>query len=295
MAQFIQQGLSRFAMYLARGVDDGPKKYFIGGNWKMNCSVSMAAEIVGCLNSAEVPAGVEVVVAPPELYLGTVKDTINAAYKVCAQAVCYYPGMGARTGAISGEILKDCGIEWTIIGHSERRTGFGIGGETDEVVATKTVNALNAGLSAIVCIGETKDEREAGQTLEVVLEKNLAAVDAALKAAYSDADYAAKWASIVLAYEPVWAIGTGLSATPEMAQEVHAAIREWLKVNVSEEIAAATRVIYGGSVKAANAAELIAMEDIDGFLVGGASLKPQFLEVISIAAAHMQEATAATA
>ncbi|CAM9121728.1 unnamed protein product [Chrysoparadoxa australica] len=169
-------------------------------------------------------------------------------------------------------MIVDSGLEWVITGHSERRTGFGIQGETSALVAEKTKKAVAAGLNVMACVGETLEEREAGNTLKVVLEDHMAALAAAL----STED----WAKVVVAYEPVWAIGTGKTASPEQAQEVHAAIRAWLSETVSPEVAAATRIIYGGSVKAANADVLADCADIDGFLVGGASLKPEFIQVI---------------
>jgi len=181
---------------------------------------------------------------------------------VSAQNVYDKPD-GAYTGEISVSQLKDSGIHWTILGHSERRT---ILNETDEVVASKTKVAVDGGVSVIWCCGESLDEREAGTTVAVV-EKQLAA----LAAKVSGAD----WEKIVIAYEPIWAIGTGKVATTQQAQEVHEAIRGWLKANVSDKVAEETRILYGGSVNAKNCKELAKEKDIDGFLVGGASLKPE--------------------
>jgi len=179
---------------------------------------------------------------------------------------------GAFTGEISAEQVKDFGLKWTLVGHSERRTLYG---ETNEVVAAKVQRAQEAGLSAIVCIGETLEIREAGTTNEV-LKQQLDAV----KPSITD------WSRIVIAYEPVWAIGTGKVATPEIAQETHAYIRSWLSAEVSPAVANATRIQYGGSATAANVGALIVMPDIDGFLVGGASLKPEFCDIIKIAHSH---------
>lgn len=164
-------------------------------------------------------------------------------------------------------MLKDVGADWVIIGHSERRQIFG---ESDELIAEKTVFALSQGLKVIACIGETLQEREAGQTEAVVFRQTKA-----LAALIKD------WTNVVLAYEPVWAIGTGKTATPAQAQEVHAALRKWLTENVSPEVSAALRIQYGGSVTAANAKELGSQPDIDGFLVGGASLKPEFVQIVN--------------
>jgi triosephosphate isomerase len=201
----------------------------------------------------------EVVVSPSYLHLLLVRENLRKEIGVAAQNVYDKPN-GAFTGEVSVSQLKDSGIDWTILGHSERRT---ILRESDEVVALKTKYATENGLSVIWCCGESLEEREAGKTIEVV-SKQLEA----LKAQVSD------WSKIVIAYEPIWAIGTGKVATTEQAQEVHKAIREWLKANVSEKVAEETRILYGGSVNEKNSPELSKQPDIDGFLVGGASLKP---------------------
>lgn len=164
-------------------------------------------------------------------------------------------------------MLKDVGADWVILGHSERRQIFG---ETDELVAEKTAFALAEGLKVIACIGETLSEREAGQT-EAVVFRQMKALSAQVK----------DWTNVVVAYEPVWAIGTGKTATPAQAQEVHAALRKWLVDNVSAAVSASLRIQYGGSVTAANCRELASQGDIDGFLVGGASLKPEFVQIVN--------------
>ena len=169
-------------------------------------------------------------------------------------------------------MLKDSGINWTLTGHSERRVGFGIPGETSTVVGTKTKNAIDAGLSVIACIGEQLHERQAGTTMAVCSEQ-LEAIRTALTLE--------DWKKVVIAYEPVWAIGTGVTATPEQAQETHAEIRAWLNRHVSSTVAAETRIIYGGSATAANCNDLYSQPDINGFLVGGASLKPEFVSIIN--------------
>jgi len=164
-------------------------------------------------------------------------------------------------------MLADEDIPWVILGHSERRTIFR---EIDDEVGEKTQAALSNGIKVILCVGETLEEREAGKTLEIV-ERQLNAV------AKKEID----WSNIVIAYEPVWAIGTGKVATPEQAEEVHADIRKWLASAISEEAAKKTRIIYGGSVNGKNCTDLAAKPNIDGFLVGGASLKPEFLDIIA--------------
>ena len=173
---------------------------------------------------------------------------------------------GAYTGEVSAKMLNDVGVKWTILGHSERRHIFG---ECDETIANKTKKALDHNLKVLACCGELIEEREAGKTIEVN-ERQLAAIDKAVDS----------WDNIVIAYEPVWAIGTGLTATPEQAQEVHDAIRTWMSKNVSKDSADKIQILYGGSVNAGNAAELIKKPDIDGFLVGGASLKDEFNVIV---------------
>lgn len=175
---------------------------------------------------------------------------------------------GAYTGEVCAEQLLDLGVKWTLIGHSERRQYYG---ETSEVVAKKTKNALDKGLSVILCIGEQLSERQANKTFEV-LSQQLDAVRSLL----SEGD----WSRVVIAYEPVWAIGTGQVATPGQAQEAHKYIRGYLNKSVSSGVGSSTRIIYGGSVTDENSGELGRQGDIDGFLVGGASLKPGFAKIV---------------
>ncbi|KDO18676.1 hypothetical protein SPRG_15410 [Saprolegnia parasitica CBS 223.65] len=241
------------------------RKFFVGGNWKCNGSLSQTQALVDTLNTATIPKNVEVVVAPASIHALTVKSKLRADIGVSGQDT-WSQGNGAFTGEVSPEMLKDAGINYAIIGHSERRQK----GESNDEVAKKAGYALSKGVSVIACIGETKAEREGQQTMQVVT---------AQLAAY--AKHISDWSNVVIAYEPVWAIGTGLTASPEQAQDVHAGIRAWLKDHVSAAAADATRVIYGGSVTASNASELSKKADIDGFLVGGASLKPDFLNIIN--------------
>ncbi|KAK4173483.1 putative triosephosphate isomerase [Triangularia setosa] len=244
------------------------RKFFVGGNFKMNGTKESIKAIIKNLNEAQLDPNVEVVIAPSHLYLPIAVDAVTAStVSVSAQNVYAKPN-GAHTGEVSVSQLKDLGLNWTITGHSERRAG----GESDEDVANKTKAAIDGGLSVIWCCGESLEEREAGNTVSVV-EKQLAAL--AAKVSGDD------WKKIVIAYEPIWAIGTGKVATTEQAQEVHAAIRKWLKANVSEAVADETRILYGGSVTAKNSKDLAKQADIDGFLVGGASLKPEFVDIIN--------------
>jgi triosephosphate isomerase len=240
----------------------------IAGNWKMykggRAGVNLARGVADYAKSVQ---GVDVVVAPPFTALAAVAEALEGTpVEVSAQNL-YPKDEGAFTGEVSAPMLLEAGCRWVIIGHSERRQYFG---ETDASVAEKVRAALAAGLRPIVCIGELLGEREAGKTLEVVYRQ----LDA-----FSD-QLGAKPGFGVIAYEPVWAIGTGKVAGPEQAQEVHAAIRKRL-ADRSADVANATRVLYGGSVKPDNAAGLLACEDIDGALVGGASLKvPDFTGII---------------
>lgn len=202
----------------------------------------------------------------------TLKSILRPDIAVSAEDVGFKKGYGAFTGEISAEMLLDSDIHWTLTGHSERRVGFGFAGETSPVVATKTKNAIDTGLNVILCIGEQLADRQNGKTM-VVCAEQLEPVKAALK----EGD----WKKIVIAYEPVWAIGTGVTASPAQAQETHAEIRKWLAKNVSTTVADETRIIYGGSATAANCNDLYAQPDINGFLVGGASLKPEFVNIIN--------------
>jgi len=242
------------------------RKFFVGGNFKMNGTIQGIKDIVSNLNGAQLDENTEVVISPPALYLLLAREHLRKGIEVASQNVFDRPN-GAFTGEISTSQLKDSGITWTLTGHSERRTVLC---ESDEFIAGKTAAALADGLGVILCIGETLDQREANKTIDVVTAQ-LNAVAAKVK----------DWSSVVIAYEPVWAIGTGKVATSEQAQEVHAAIRAWLAKTVSAGAADSTRIIYGGSVSEKNCRELATQPDIDGFLVGGASLKPAFVDIIN--------------
>lgn len=245
----------------------GSGKFFVGGNWKCNGTKESISKLISDLNSAKLEADVDVVVAPPFVYIDQVKNTLTDRIEISGQNSWVGKG-GAFTGEISVEQLKDIGCKWVVLGHSERRHVIG---EDDQFIGKKASYALSEGLGVIACIGEKLEEREAGKTFDICFQQ--------LKAF---ADAVPSWDNVVIAYEPVWAIGTGKVATPVQAQEVHVAVRDWLKKNVSAEVASKTRIIYGGSVNGGNAAELAKQEDIDGFLVGGASLKgPEFATIIN--------------
>lgn len=254
---------------------EGERTYLIGGNWKCNGTMASAKELIKILNEGgPIPANVEVAVGAPFIHIGLALDTIREDIDVCAQNCALSPKCGAYTGETCASQLVDMGVTWVIIGHSERREGFGMAGEDSELVAKKVKTAVDAGLKVMFAIGEKKEERESGVTMEVCASQLKPAADL-----LSEED----WEKVAIAYEPVWAIGTGLTATPEMAQETHASIREWMSDNVSPAVAKAIRIQYGGSMKGANAKELLAQPDIDGGLIGGASLKPDFWNVINAA------------
>ncbi|XP_071841455.1 triosephosphate isomerase-like [Apostichopus japonicus] len=242
------------------------RRFFVGGNWKMNGNKASIDEIVKNLADTNIPEDTDVVIAPTAAHLVYVKERINSKIQVSAQN-SYKVAKGAFTGEISPAIIKDLGLNWVILGHSERRHVFG---EGDELIAEKVQHALSEGLSVIACIGEKLSERESGLTEEVVFKQTKAI-----------ADVVSDWSKVVIAYEPVWAIGTGKTASPEQAQQVHTSLRTWLSENVTSAVAQSTRIIYGGSVNAKNCQNLAAQADIDGFLVGGASLKPEFAYIIN--------------
>jgi triosephosphate isomerase len=244
----------------------------IAGNWKMNLTLSEAAQLVKAIaDGIKGLHGVEVLVAPPFTTLMRVKEAIGKAPILLAGQNMHWESHGAFTGEVSAAMLADAGCTHVILGHSERRTLFG---ETDEVIDRKAAAAVKKGLVPIVCVGETLEEREKSLTFQII-ERQLSL---SLKSFREGKGIPL---STILAYEPVWAIGTGRTATPEQAQEVHHFIRQWLKAQFGERTAEAIRVLYGGSVKPDNVRDLMSKPDIDGALVGGASLKPDsFLPIV---------------
>jgi triosephosphate isomerase (TIM) len=234
------------------------RQYVIAGNWKLNNGGNDGCELAVAVAQATKGSKAKIVVSPPFTALAAVASDLADTHVEVAGQNLYPKDSGAFTGEVSAPMLLAAGAKWVILGHSERRQYFA---ETDEFVREKVAAAMKAGLRPIACIGETLAEREAGKTLEVVF-RQLDALTGELRARPGFG---------VIAYEPVWAIGTGKVATVEQAQEVHAAIRGRLK-SVSPELATETAVLYGGSVKADNALGLLACEDIDGALVGGAAL-----------------------
>ena len=239
------------------------RKYIIAGNWKMNKDLNEAIELVSNLKSEleGKSLNAEVIVAPPFMALEAVNSLIKDSKISLSAQNMHTSDTGAFTGEISAGMLKSVGCSYVILGHSERRTIFG---ETDEFINEKVIQAFKNGLTPILCCGESLEEREKGITIEVV-EKQL-------KAGLKDlTDQQIE--NIVIAYEPIWAIGTGKTASPEQAQEVHSEIRKFLTELTNESIANNVTIQYGGSVKPDNAKELLSKPDIDGALVGGACLK----------------------
>lgn len=251
------------------------RRPFIAGNWKMHGSRAENAELIeGLLLGLPAQPAADIAVCPPFVYLWEVSRLLKASsIALGAQSVCAETA-GAFTGEASAAMLKDVGCAYVIVGHSERRSIYK---EDDALVARKYLAAQSHGLTPILCVGETLEERERGQTTKVVSRQLGAVLDLARVQSLKKA---------VVAYEPVWAIGTGKNATPEQAQEVHAHIRSDVAA-LDAKIAAELRVLYGGSVKAGNAREIFAMPDVDGGLIGGASLKAdEFLKICAAAQAH---------
>lgn len=244
---------------------------FVGGNWKMNTDAQSGAELARALASGSgTTGGVDVAIYPPFVYLREIGEAASGSGIILgAQDASEHPN-GAFTGEISIEMLKDCAVGSVLTGHSERRHVIG---EPDTLVNKKTRAVLDAGLQCVLCIGETLDQRESGKTDAINEHQTRAGLEGVSKE---------QLANVVIAYEPVWAIGTGKTATPEDAQDAHAKIRELIANMYDQDAADAIRIIYGGSMKPGNAQELMGMPDIDGGLVGGASLKADdFLSIIS--------------
>ena len=245
-------------------------KKLIAGNWKMNGSLAANEALLRELLQGLGQPRCDVAVAVPSVYVAQVQGLLQgSAVQLGVQDVSAHDA-GAYTGEVAASMLRDFGVRYALVGHSERRQYHG---ETDALVAAKAQKALNAGITPIVCVGETLAQREAGET-EAVVKRQLAAVIHAIGACTTE---------IVVAYEPVWAIGTGKTATPEQAQAVHAVLRAQLAAASTQ--AAKVPLLYGGSMNAANAEQLLAQPDINGGLIGGASLKAQdFLKIIAAAA-----------
>ena len=251
------------------------RKPFVAGNWKMNMNSQTSVELARSIASGSVETAgqnVTVAVCPPFVYLQAVSKALSSSNIAIGAQDIYFEPAGAFTGEISASMLKDVGCSYCICGHSERRHVLG---ESDELINKKVTAAIAGGLLPILCVGELIEERQASQTNEVVtrqVKEGLAGLSAE------------KLQAVTIAYEPVWAIGTGLTAMPEQAQEVHYFIRKLLAQMYDDKSAEEIRILYGGSVKPGNAADLMNQKDIDGSLVGGASLKADdFLAIIQAA------------
>jgi len=250
------------------------RTWMLAGNWKMHNTIGDSQKLARAIaEGVKEGSGGQVVVAPVFTALAAVREAIKGSRVALAAQDVFYEEKGAYTGEVAPAMLVDAGCTYVIIGHSERRKYFH---ETDETVNAKVKKALSVGLKPIVCVGETEEEREKGITQYVVgvqVKKGLYGIESL--------------AACTIAYEPVWAIGTGKNATPDQAQEVHAFIRGLLRQTYGDAAAEETRILYGGSVTPENIGQLIAMEDIDGALIGGASLKPEsFLGIIRLVEAR---------
>lgn len=248
------------------------RKKIVAGNWKMNKTVGDAVNLVKDLKlELGELLGVDIVVCPPFTALKSVGDVISGSRIFLGGQNMHWEKSGAFTGEVSAEMLRDLYCHYVILGHSERRQYFG---ETDETVNRKTKAALAANLKPIVCVGETLAERESGKTFQVIETQIRGSLSGLTKTELTNS---------IVAYEPVWAIGTGKTASTAQAQEVHAHIRKLLASISDDSVAQSVRIQYGGSVKPANAKELFSQPDIDGGLIGGASLDRQFIDIVKAA------------
>eukprot|EP00915_Cephaloidophora_sp_WS-2016_P006190 GHVH01008162.1.p1 GENE.GHVH01008162.1~~GHVH01008162.1.p1 ORF type:complete len:254 (+),score=47.60 GHVH01008162.1:49-810(+) len=250
------------------------RKLWIGGNWKCNGSVGSIAKLSEDFNKMPIDSSkVEVVIFPSFVHLCCAKKNLTDKITIGAQNVSKF-GPGAYTGEVSVEQLQDIGVNMTLVGHSERRELFNEG--CNQVLGAKiTQTQSKPDMHVCICIGESKQERESGETMKVI-ERQLTDLFPLIK----------DWSRVVIAYEPVWAIGTGLTASPEMAEATHKDIRALIEKKVSKEVSDSVRIVYGGSMNDSNAAALLSMPNIDGGLVGGASLKPAFATIVAAANAQ---------
>ena len=249
---------------------ESSRKVFIGGNWKCNGDKKFVKDHCSFLKTVNFDTNkCEVIICPTNIHLDSAVTELNGSnVNVCSQNVSMNEN-GAFTGEVSAKQLVDFGLNWTLIAHSERRQFFG---DDESTIGKKIKLALAHNLNIVMCIGEKLEERNENKTMDVCINQ--------LKTLVANVTENGLWEKVVIAYEPVWAIGTGKTATPEMAQEVHQGIRNWMSENVSADVAQKIRIIYGGSVSEGNCNTLIKEKDIDGFLVGGASLKPDFGKII---------------
>ena len=245
------------------------RRKIVAGNWKMNMIPAKAVELIDSLKETLNQEAVDVVVCPPFVCLPAVLEAVKGTNIGVGAQNMHFEENGAYTGEIAPSMLTELGVKYVVLGHSERRQYFA---ETDETVNKKTLKAIEHGLVPIVCVGESLEERQQGVTIDLVrLQTKIALKDVKAEDAKN----------VVIAYEPIWAIGTGMTATSEQAEEVCAAIRQVVCEIYNQEVADAVRIQYGGSVNGGNANELFNMGNIDGGLVGGASLKPEFTSIVN--------------
>ncbi|WP_437203521.1 triose-phosphate isomerase [Planctomicrobium sp. SH664] len=247
------------------------RRFLIAGNWKMNTTRQEGLALAKALvdGAAAATGTVDVLVCPPFPYLLPIVEAVEGSGIAVGAQDCYFEAPGAFTGEVAVDMLVDVGCKSVLLGHSERRH---ILKESDDLINKKTVAAIQKGLQAVLCVGELLEERQSGRTEEVL--------DQQMSGGLKDVS-GEMLANVVIAYEPVWAIGTGQTATPEQAEAAHAYLRKWLESRYTAELAGRTRILYGGSVKASNAETLLTQPNVDGALVGGASLKPaDFLPII---------------
>ena len=245
------------------------RRKIVAGNWKMNMTPAKAVELIDSLKETLNQEAVDVVVCPPFVCLPAVLEAVKGTNIGVGAQNMHFEENGAYTGEIAPSMLTELGVKYVVLGHSERRQYFA---ETDETVNKKTLKAIEHGLVPIVCVGESLEERQQGVTIDLVrLQTKIALKDVKAEDAKN----------VVIAYEPIWAIGTGMTATSEQAEEVCAAIRQVVCEIYNQEVADAVRIQYGGSVNGGNANELFNMGNIDGGLVGGASLKPEFTSIVN--------------
>jgi len=246
------------------------RRTLIAGNWKMNLNRSEAVELATAIASGNTAENIDLLVCPPFVYLDAVGGALSSSSVTMGAQDVYFEASGAFTGETSTSMLADVGCKYVILGHSERRHVIG---ETDELVNKKVKSVLAAGLTPILCVGELLEEREAGKTMQVI-ESQFSGSFAGLTAE--------EVKKTVIAYEPVWAIGTGKTASPEQAEEVHADLRKLIESRYNSDVSQSVQILYGGSVKPDNAGDLMSRPDIDGALVGGASLKADsFLAIVN--------------
>lgn len=247
------------------------RRYLIAGNWKMNTNLESGTALASAVaeQAGSATDKVDILLCPPSPYLISIVQAVGGSKVVVGAQNAHFEESGAYTGEISLDMVQDTGCTAVILGHSERRHVFG---ETDELINKKVEATVKKGLQAVLCVGELIEEREANKTEEVLDTQMAGGLDGIT---------AEQMANVVIAYEPVWAIGTGHTASKEQAEEAHLHLRQWLATRFNDEVAQATRILYGGSVKPANAGELLSQPNVDGALVGGASLTPEnFVPII---------------